>query len=297
MPGPSSLKRKIIGALDVSGGRFLLAWLTSRRASGLLGRPAAVQYRNGLWMHRLGTDVVVPDSAHYACYDADILRWPGEIDRLRANTRDFFNGLRYSPGPGDTIVDIGAGRGEDVLAFSQAVGPAGKVLAVEAHPLSFRLLKAFCEVNGLRNVIPVHAAVMDAPGSVTISDAEVWEANTVSHSATGTPVEAATIDDLCVKYAISKVDFLKMNIEGAEKFALPGMQATLANVGALCICCHDFRADRGHGEQYRTRAFVDSFLMGAGFVTNRCESAPHDFLRDHLHAERPVEAAEPARRQ
>jgi FkbM family methyltransferase len=56
------------------------------------------------------------------------------------------------PKPGDTIVDIGAGRGEDDLAFSQAVGPTGKVLAVEAQPRSFRMLKAFCEVNDLRNV-------------------------------------------------------------------------------------------------------------------------------------------------
>ena len=247
MSRPTSFKRKIIRLLDVPGGRFLLAQLTARRASRLLGRSTSVQYGNGVWMHRLEGGIALPDSNRYEYYDADILRWPGEIAWRQQNTQDFFNGLRYSPRPGDTIVDIGAGRGEDVLAFSQAVGPSGKVLAVEAHPLSFRLLQAFCEVNGFSNVIPVHAAVMDEPGTVTISDDEVWEANTVSRSDKGTVVEATTIDNLCAKYGIAKVDFLKMNIEGAEKFALPGMKAILADVRALCICCHDFRADRGHG--------------------------------------------------
>src|SRR5262245_5196542 len=54
----------------------------------------------------------------------------------------------YKPQAGDIIVDIGAGRGEDVYAFSQAVGETGHVIAVEPHPESFSILRRFCELHG-----------------------------------------------------------------------------------------------------------------------------------------------------
>jgi len=279
-----SLKRLLINAFDVPVGRWLLAEATSRRASRLLGRPTMVRYQ-GVWTHRVGDDYIIPDSFRYNYYDSEILRWGDELKTLAANAKDYWF-TSYSPKSGDIIVDIGAGRGEDTMFFSQAVGPSGKVVAVEAHPVSFRLLKRFCELNGLANVIPVQAAVMDAPGSVIIDTNEEWESNTVSQSGEGMEVEALTIDALCSAQNIRHISFLKMNIEGAERHALPGMSAMLRHTDKVCICCHDFRADRGDGEQYRTRQFVEEFLSNAGFRVTRDASAPEDFLRDHVHAQR-----------
>jgi FkbM family methyltransferase len=279
-----SLKRRLINTFDTPAGRWLLAEATSRRASRLLGRPTSVRYQ-GVWTHRVGDDYIIPDSPRYNYYDSEILRWGDELKALAAAAKDYWF-TSYSPKPGDVIVDIGAGRGEDTLFFSQAVGPSGKVVAVEAHPLSFQLLQRFCELNGLANVIPVHAAVMDAPGSVLIDTNEEWESNTVSQSGEGVEVAAVTIDALCSKQKIGHIHFLKMNIEGAERYALPGMSEMLRHTDQLCICCHDFRADRGDGEQYRSREFVEKLLSDAGFRVTRNASAPEDFLRDHVHAQR-----------
>jgi len=38
------------------------------------------------------------------------------------------------PGPGETVVDIGAGSGTDSVLAAQAVGPAGRVIAVDMTP-------------------------------------------------------------------------------------------------------------------------------------------------------------------
>ena len=49
--------------------------------------------------------------------------------------------LRYQPKPGDTVVDVGAGMGDDTLVFSRMVGPSGRVFSFEAHPDTFRCLQ------------------------------------------------------------------------------------------------------------------------------------------------------------
>ena len=49
--------------------------------------------------------------------------------------------LRYQPKPGDTVVDVGAGMGDDTLVFSRMVGPSGRVFSFEAHPDNLRCLQ------------------------------------------------------------------------------------------------------------------------------------------------------------
>ena len=69
----------------------------------------------------------------------------------------------YCAEEGDVIVEVGAGRGEDTLAFSRAVGKTGRVIAIEAHPGTYAILRRFCRLNGLSNVTPLHLAAMDKP--------------------------------------------------------------------------------------------------------------------------------------
>ena len=41
------------------------------------------------------------------------------------------------PMEGNTIIDVGAGIGEDAVVFSKLVGLSGRVVAIEAHPGTF----------------------------------------------------------------------------------------------------------------------------------------------------------------
>jgi FkbM family methyltransferase len=210
-----------------------------------------------------------------------VLAWKDEVSTFFRDTTEFWF-HEYKPKAGDTVVDIGAGRGEDALPFSQEVGPTGKVVAVEAHPTNYDHLRRFCELNRLSNVFPIHAAVMDTPGSVLIDDGESWLTNTVRTTGVGTRVRATTVDNICNELRLERIDFLKMNIEGAEVRALLGTNDTINRIRSICVCCHDFRADRGQGEEYRTRDFVTDFLMKTGFTVSRRFSDPRDFVRDHL---------------
>jgi Protein-L-isoaspartate(D-aspartate) O-methyltransferase (PCMT) len=109
-------------------------------------------YDDGIWIHQ---------TVHgYFAYHHPYIRLNMEVLDTWARTVFLQN---YQPNPGDVILDIGAGAGEEVLTFSRAVGQNGRVICVEAHPRTFRCLQKLVEYNRLENVILVHCAVSE-PG-------------------------------------------------------------------------------------------------------------------------------------
>jgi FkbM family methyltransferase len=187
-------------------------------------------------------------------------------------------------------VDIGAGRGEDVFAFSRAVGPAGRVWAIEPHPVSFQALCLLCELNRLTNVTALNYACMDRAAELQIETLPVWESNYVrtgQPSAASWPATGVRFDDLAARQSIQRIDFLKMNIEGAERLALPGCASALERARFVCIAAHDFRAARGEGEEFRTLDFVKQFVAAAGFNIYLRDD-PRYYVPYHVHGVRPA---------
>ena len=77
-----------------------------------------------------------------------------------------------------------------------------------------------------------------------------------------------------------------MNIEGAERHALPGCREALRRTRSVCIAAHDFRAARGEGEAFRTLAFVREFLTSAGFNLVTRDDDPRYYVPYHVHGTR-----------
>ncbi len=226
-----------------------------------------------LWIRRVG-EVYYPD--------------PENPEKFLRDANDYWFHV-YKPQPGDVIVDIGAGRGEDVFAFSRAVGPQGRVWAVEPHPVSFLALRKFCQWNKLENVTVLNYACVEEPGTLQIETLPVWESNFVrpgTPSPSSYPVEGRRFDDLCREHHIGPIDFLKMNIEGAERMALPGCRDALRRAKYACVAAHDFRADRGEGEEFRTIALVKTHMADAGFQLTTRDSDPRYYVPGHVHGSR-----------
>jgi FkbM family methyltransferase len=195
----------------------------------------------------------------------------------------------YRPRAGDVIVDIGAGCGEDVFGFSRSVGPSGRVWAIEAHPVSFSVLELFCSHNGLSNVSALNVACVEKSEQLQIESLPNWQTNYVrpgEPSINSHPVAGVTLDSICEDRNIGRIDFLKMNIEGCERLALPGCRLALQRTRNVCIATHDFRADRGEGEQFRTAAYVRKFLRDAGFELTTRDEDPRYYVREHVHGQR-----------
>jgi len=278
-----SYKRTLIRLLDRPGGRFLLGKIATNFLRRKIGEGVEIVYFEGMWMRRSGPDFF-PDGLKFDYRYADFNSWKRQMDVHAAETKEYWL-QHYSPREGDVIVDVGAGHGEDTATFSRAVGKAGRVIAIEAHPVNFVLLKNFCRLNHLANVTPVHLALMDKPGTVRIVESESsWLENSIEFGkgTAGVPVQAGTLKDVCEQYGIKDIAFVKMNIEGAERYALLGLEPAIDRVGQICVACHDFRADRGDGEQFRTRAFAEQFLARHGFEVASRPDDPRIGIRDHI---------------
>ncbi len=274
----------MIHRVDRNGTRWILAKAAEWYARLATGRDVSIFF-DEIWIHRVD-DRYLADSPVFNYFASDIRLW-GTLEEAYVNDAADYWFYRYVPKLGDVIIDVGAGFGTDVCAFSKAVGASGRVLALEAHPGTFLGLVKTCKWNRLQNVICEQVAVMDKSGTVDIQDGEDDKSNAAGTGGGGTvSVPAVTLDDLCEKYLIQRVDFLKINIEGAERWALAGMERTLQRTRAIAVACHDFRAQRGDGEHFATLDFVQKVLKGKGFVLEVRANDDRPYVRDHVHGYR-----------
>jgi FkbM family methyltransferase len=177
-------------------------------------------------------------------------------------------------------VDVGAGTGWETLFFSRRVGRSGRVISIEAHPRIFCCLSKMCEENRLENVTLVQAAVMDQEREVQLSDFDQYEGNRIIAVGSGIRVAGTTLDYIFRSLGLSRVDFLRMNIEGAERLALSSMGEMAQKTKNVCISCHDFLANEGGANELRTKADVISFLKQNGFAVLLRESDGRCTFRD-----------------
>ena len=273
-----------IQELDTSDHRAELALRATELARQALPGVDLEIFWDGMWIRRVGA-VYFPDPDLFRAPTPNWRRWPGLADQYLRDAADYWFHV-YNPRPGDIIADIGAGRGEDVFAFSKAVGPEGRVWALEPHPVSFQALEKLCSWNRLSNVTALPYACTDAPVQLQIETLPVWESNYIrpgEASHTSYAVQGVPFDSLMAARGVDRLDFLKMNIEGAERTALPGCRAMLAHTRFVCIAAHDFRAARGEGEHFRTLEFVKRFLGDAGFEILTRANDPRYYVPYHVH--------------
>jgi FkbM family methyltransferase len=126
--------------------------------------------------------------------------------------------------PGDVALDLGSYSGLTSIAFSKAVGATGTVIALEPDPLNYACVKKNVEVhgkrNGLDNIVVVQAAAAPISGKLLLSS-EGAMGSALSSIVGGNrgeviEVESVSLLDLVARYKLAKVDFIKIDIEGAE---------------------------------------------------------------------------------
>ena len=191
--------------------------------------------------------------------------------------------FRYTPKTGDIVVDVGAGTGEMTLLFSRRVGSAGRVISIEAHPRMFHCLQETCTRNHLENVVLLNYAIMDSDARVLISDRAANRTNDILEANSGLPVHGCTLDKVIESLDLPRIDFLKMNIEGAERMAIEGMSETIKITRNVCIFCHDFLAVQEGRDEMRTKSAVIAFLERNGFDMTIQEWDPQPWVQDTVY--------------
>lgn len=139
---------------------------------------------------------------------------------------------------GGTIFDVGANIGLHSVLFSRWVGQNGKVFSFEPVPDTRDLLLETLALNKAFDVAVIDEALSDKVGKMPIQifprEHSVW--NSLGHPVfegikpiKSVEIATNTLDNFCKTKNISKIDFLKIDVEGFEKFVFLGAREMLKN--------------------------------------------------------------------
>lgn len=139
--------------------------------------------------------------------------------------------------PGMTVLDVGAHHGLYTLLASKRVGGKGRVIAFEPSGRERRRLKRHMRVNRCRNVTVQPCALGDFTGCGELFVAEKFEdwCNSLRPPATKqstrkVPVMVRRADKALRAMGITQVDFIKLDVEGAELSVLKGAAQILRDL-------------------------------------------------------------------
>ena len=194
------------------------------RSVGYLGRYDAAETR-------------IASSARMIQRDGDLQLWdiPGARqfwiyqDFQRRNATTFAEQVADQYGhpdvhvqPGDIVLDVGADFGS--VTWRALQSGAQKVVAIEIAPQKWECLKrTFAKEIAEGRVVVVPLGVWDQDGTLELGDDSV----VMDRGKTKQTVRVTTIDHLVADLHLPRVDFITMDIEGAEKPALRGAAETL----------------------------------------------------------------------
>ena len=201
---------------------------------------------SGMWKNRRGRSEAIQASAQLLQSDDEYELWhtrDGDFWIPKRNRGALFYNLAeqeqdvYGNGAtgvhsGDTVLDCGANIG--VYTRKALNAGAGKVVAIEPAPENVACFRrTFAKEIETGRVLIQPVGVWDAAGKLPLNvdagnsarDSLVLTFGTVASVVT---VPLVTIDSLVTDLALHRVDFIKMDIEGAEKRAIAGASLTLA---------------------------------------------------------------------
>ena len=152
----------------------------------------------------------------------------------------------------ETYLDLGANIGYFSLLASKIVGPNGKVFAFEPEPRNFKFLTINRGLNNYSQLTLVNKAASNIDGRTslyicpydtghhTINQNDGIKSYTTNidyqpEKISSLEIETVTIDKFLGTNGVTKVDLIKMDVEGAELLAFKGMGNTLKNINLKMI--------------------------------------------------------------
>lgn len=210
--------------------------------------------------------------------------------------------------PGMTVVDAGAHHGLYSLLSAKLVGKSGRVLAIEPSPRESRRLRRHLRLNGLRNVSCAACALGEDENDAElflVQGKNDW-CNSLRPPDVDEPTERVRVslrplDALLDEMGMGRVDFLKLDVEGAELSVLRGSEKLLTGARRPVILA-ELQDTRTQPWGYATREIVthlaarhyEWFALTAegGLARTSCNEEKYDANLVAIPAERRGELAE-----
>lgn len=207
---------------------------------GFRRQPAAVVARAAVWAVHCG--LKIPARVRFRRADFRLYlppRWRGggstSVYLFREWYEPEFALLERLLRPGMVFVDGGANTGAFTFAAARLVGPRGKVVAFEPGQRCFAALRQSARMNGFDQVILRDEALADRSGTARLYHHRSQEncyalgpallTEQLDQPASGVGFElirTTTLSAALARHGVCRVDFLKLDVEGAQELALRG---------------------------------------------------------------------------
>lgn len=154
------------------------------------------------------------------------------------------NGFVLEAAAGETVVDGGGGWGDTALYFADRVGPSGRVHAFEFVAASLHTLRDNLAANptlASRVDVVEHPIWNRADEEIRFSPA--GPGTRVGDAKGELSIRAESVDHLVETGRIRHVDYIKLDVEGAERNAIEGAVKTIRTMRPKLAVCAYHRAD------------------------------------------------------
>lgn len=147
--------------------------------------------------------------------------------------------FRHFISSGSVVFDVGANIGMYTIFSARLAGPKGRVYAFEPTKDSFKNLLSNIILNKVDNVTPIFSAVSDKNTLVEFVDH--FQSKEQNHLATSAELGskktlktlATRLDAFIDTYEIQQIDFLKIDVEGAELSVLKSLGDKISSVAII----------------------------------------------------------------
>lgn len=169
---------------------------------------------------------------------------------------------------GDVVWDVGANIGYYSRKFANAIGPEGKVFAIEPFPETVDRLKLNTAQDEAVHVIPMAMGAKAGSVRMQVGGDDIGATNKIvdgNNAESTTEVELITGDLLLERGDAEAPQIIKIDTEGFELDVLEGMASLLSNLTlrALFVEVHFGNlAERGTPN---APARIEALLLGSGF--------------------------------
>ena len=147
-----------------------------------------------------------------------------------------------------TVVDVGAHFGYFALFAAKNLAPSARIFAVEAEESNVDVLKANVSANDCPNISIHHLAMAGQSGERTLHRSRAENNSLLQNYALldgrneGVVVRAVSLGTFMEQNALNRIDFLKMDCEGAEyEILLNADKEVLAKIETISMEFHDMK--------------------------------------------------------
>jgi FkbM family methyltransferase len=168
-------------------------------------------------------DLWITDPTAKSWYDRDSPEIPLEMTFL----------AQYRLRPGANVFDCGAFQCLIAMILARLVGPAGKVVAVEASPHNYEAAIRNCRLNEAANVEVINAAVSDTSDPIEFNCRANGQVDDGSGAWGKIAVPSISVDELTRRYG--PPDVLFVDVEGFESKVMKGATETLSQHRPDCF--------------------------------------------------------------